>query len=527
MEKIKRKYLAVLILAYILCVYLVVPLYAYAQHITPPATSTQEKLPQYGQGVDASIQDYLCTPQGDGHDLERCVNRLYRGVISVGAIIVVFFIVLAGYMYITGGESGKTKGKAMLFNAIIGLVIILTSYMLLYFINPSLVVIKSIQPPIFTVGDLPECDDVGLGKDCIVVEDGPSVTAAKGGYADCPDGLIDFDKKAVPVNAGNDTEKICKALMEKLKQIHQQEKIIVTATIDPTGTQHDSKCHKNGFPVSGVCADMVPSSGNYAKLCTVVKSIGGLAILNETGQTSAECGTSVKTAKGTGAHLHIWLTNGGGGSSTAGGGGSRPYCKPIYKFLCDHPADMAGKNIYPDHQWKSPYPDIQKNLDELKKVCKAETNESQCLGYSIEQVYRPPEYSAHLRSVYEAYALMVGGWSDDKVSHHGQYCNGSIQYVKSTDVKDIKKGSAEYNYIIEHFNAHFGNFGKLDANTTCLSDHGKGIAVDFTSPDEVDQKKLLNAGLCHNIPKGVGSALKPDAPHYVLKSKANTNKCSF
>lgn len=135
--------------------------------------SSPASLPQYNAGVDQSIKDYLCTPEGNGSDLFNCVNRLYKFSITAGAIAVVFFVVLAGYIYITGGESQKTKAKSILFSALTGLGIILTSFVLLNFINPDLVRIKTIQPPIFTSADLPKCEEIGFSTNCII-SSGPS-----------------------------------------------------------------------------------------------------------------------------------------------------------------------------------------------------------------------------------------------------------------------------------------------------------------------------------------------------------------
>ncbi len=528
------------------------PFLAYAQQTPNTATTgSQQSLPAYNAGVDQSISDYLCTPSqpADGHDLERCVNRLYRFSVTAGAIVVVFFVVLAGYMYITGGETGKGKGKAMLFNALTGIGIILISYVLLYFINPSLVVIKPIQPPIFTADDLPTCAEVGLGDDCIVHGDGvENVTdgvLAKGTAIACKGGIIDTPA-SLPHSSG--ATKICKDLADQLaglKALTPGIDWLLNSTIHGT---HTSGCHSPGNANSGNCADIAMNGGRipsyvkdgggstnpkWGQLCQALLTLGKVNFANEaSNQPSCEKIKAYKVEKyTTGPNLHVnYMGTGGGGSSSttsSTSGGSRPYCIAIYKFLCAHPSDMPGSGTYPDHKWSSPHKEIQANLNELKKICKAESNEAQCLGYSVEQVYRPPEYSAHMRSVYEAYALLVAGWTDDKVSHHGQYCNGSIQFVKSADVKGIKKGSVEYNYILDHFNTHLKPFGGLDANTTCLSDHGKGIAVDFTSPNKVNQQKLLAAGLCHNIPKGVASATKPDEPHWVLKSKANTTNCSY
>lgn len=138
-------------------------------------------LPQYNRGVDTSIRDYLCTPSesGDGHDLERCVNRLYKFGVAFGAIALVFFVVIAGYTYLTGGETSKNKAKHILQNALLGMGLLVGSYVLLYFINPNLVSVKVIQPPIFQA-NLPDCGSVGFGKDCVLTIDGGTIGSSNG-----------------------------------------------------------------------------------------------------------------------------------------------------------------------------------------------------------------------------------------------------------------------------------------------------------------------------------------------------------
>lgn len=155
--------------------------------VQQPATDSTEGLPVYNGGVDQSIQDYLCTPSepADGHDLERCVNRLYRFSITAGAIVVLFLIVFAGYIYITGGESGKTSAKKYINTSLTGMAVLLGSYILLYFINPSLVLFKPIQPPIFNAENLPSCADVGFGERCLV-ESGGGISTGGGGECSIP-----------------------------------------------------------------------------------------------------------------------------------------------------------------------------------------------------------------------------------------------------------------------------------------------------------------------------------------------------
>lgn len=285
------------------------PTAVFAQPVPPAATSTATignvNLPTYS-GVDDSLTQYLCTPIGDGQDLERCINRVYRFGIVAGALILVFMAVLAGYFYITGGETGIGKAKGIIKNSIVGMALLLGSYALLYFINPSLVAFKPIQPPIFEAGPLPDCEAVGYGESCLADVDEDVILAKTGGGTaiPCPDGLIPYDS-SVPANANPSSARICKSLMEKLKAVHAKHSIIVTSTIRSGGAL--SLCHKSDTAKTGSCADMASRSGDWDGLCRAIKEVGGLGFLNESGKDSANCGKFVKTKYWTGAHLHVNL----------------------------------------------------------------------------------------------------------------------------------------------------------------------------------------------------------------------------
>ncbi len=201
-----------------LSIILLNPLFVYAQGSTgakPTSTTsktpttqaptqintnpTSSDLPKYNAGVDQSIKDYLCSPSNDGNDLVRCINRVYKFGVSFGAIVLVFFVVLAGYIYIMQGESGKAKAKNILQNSIVGMGILLGSYVLLYFINPQLTTFKPIQPPIFSAADLPSCEEVGFGTNCVIT------TGANAGQVVDGDGACAMPLDATKVKGFNAT----------------------------------------------------------------------------------------------------------------------------------------------------------------------------------------------------------------------------------------------------------------------------------------------------------------------------------
>ncbi len=157
-------------------------------------------------GVEGSIRRLLCTPgissdyapdtstagsgpiisedptvtNPDSRDLAVCINRLYRFGAVLGAVAGTFFIALAGYFYILGGEHGKEKAKNMIFSVIAGLLVIFTAFILLRQINPEAVKFRTIQPPILTnvPKDLPSCEQLGLPSGCSI---GARIAASGGG----------------------------------------------------------------------------------------------------------------------------------------------------------------------------------------------------------------------------------------------------------------------------------------------------------------------------------------------------------
>ncbi len=277
-------------------------------------------------GVDSSISKYLCTPSDpstpdNSQDLPRCINKVYRFGVAFGAIAVVFFIVLAGYMYITGGEAAKGKAKTMIQNAVIGIGLMLGSYVILSFINPTLVIYKPIQPPIFIASDLADCAQLGLGEECVLPDGSTGLSNGSGGgtkYAPCPGGQL---VSVTGVSTDGGVGQICKALLEKIVQLKANTKDIpwlATSAVDGT---HISQCHKSGNAYSGTCVDLALNGGrspSYTKesgstnpkwgdLCKAIYSLGGVAIANEASKNSS-CSPYKVYDTTTGPNLHIYLS---------------------------------------------------------------------------------------------------------------------------------------------------------------------------------------------------------------------------
>ena len=271
------------------------------------------------QGVEGSLTEYLCTPDAnaDGRALEQCINKLYRFGIAFGAIALVFFVVFAGYMYMVGGETGKGKAKGILQNALVGMGILLFSYVLLRFINPNLVIYKAIQPPIFTAS-LPSCDEIGYEDDCSVVNaDGTTTTVTGGTKVACPNSKI-VSAKSLGLPTKNADEQICEEFGKKLVTVKAKlaGQGIDWRITDTIGPGHESSCHKPGNVYSGTCADIGLTDGTlksitakWDKICIAVKEVGLYPHYEVNPGSYApqapNCPTYKKERLATGPHIHV------------------------------------------------------------------------------------------------------------------------------------------------------------------------------------------------------------------------------
>ena len=339
---------------------------------TTTTTNTEEVTavaPAAAGEAEKSIGAYLCTPD---ITLYNCINRLYRFGIVAGFFIAVLMIVVAGYLYMTGGEKGKEKGKSYISSTFVAITILLTSYLLLNQINPELTKFKKIQPLELTSEEL--------------------------GNIDQPNDLPGFDGS----NSGSGN----------------------------TGTGGDT----------------------------------------------------------------------GSGGGNTGSGGTGPYCVPVADApgVCAHSSGVEVR--YPDGDFTNTKPELRIAADKIQEKYPS---------YKIKQVYRAPEYGAHMRSVFEIKALM-SGWTEAEVRSYGQYCQSSgIYYATAADAQDPETRA----YATTHFGAHFNS---LQSPTTCKSDHGEGIALDVDG--EVNQDFAKSIGLCHSVPgfTAHGTRMNLDIPHWAL-----------
>jgi len=96
--------------------------------------------------------------------IAKYFQLVYRYAVILGSLIAVIMIMVGGFMYMTGGlnQNMLQKGKEFITGAVLGLILLLGSYTVLYFINPNLVQLRAIETTVVKKEVIPPeyCEDV-------------------------------------------------------------------------------------------------------------------------------------------------------------------------------------------------------------------------------------------------------------------------------------------------------------------------------------------------------------------------------
>ncbi|OGY89973.1 MAG: hypothetical protein A2927_02770 [Candidatus Komeilibacteria bacterium RIFCSPLOWO2_01_FULL_45_10] len=87
---------------------------------------------------------------GNINTFPEYIKALYKFLVGIAGILAVVMIAVGGLLWLfSGGDSGRiTKAKEIILGAVIGLLLVLGSYMILNTINPNLVKFKLFVPPV-------------------------------------------------------------------------------------------------------------------------------------------------------------------------------------------------------------------------------------------------------------------------------------------------------------------------------------------------------------------------------------------
>ena len=127
----------------------------------------------------------ICSAQSNAStNIGTCVNRIYVISLAAGGFIAVLLVIVAGYLYMTGGEGVKTA-KNIIYSVISGLVILFGGFALLNTINPDLTTFGSLSLPNLTCNGVAGTSDAGknlcAAPSANLITNGPSTTGATAG----------------------------------------------------------------------------------------------------------------------------------------------------------------------------------------------------------------------------------------------------------------------------------------------------------------------------------------------------------
>jgi len=120
---------------------------------------------------------------GEVNGLADYINVIYRYLVSIVLIVAIVMVVYGGFRYLVGaGVGGVERGKEIIRDAIMGMLVVLGAYVILQTVNPATVSLSGIQPTsvgctepnidavnVFRTTN-PDCQqdsDCGEGKHCI------------------------------------------------------------------------------------------------------------------------------------------------------------------------------------------------------------------------------------------------------------------------------------------------------------------------------------------------------------------------
>ncbi len=147
-----------------------------------------------GGALIASAQTYLplaplpgtVIAGTDSTDLSTYLTGMIKLLVALGGALAVVMLVIGGTQYVAAGINPSAKGDAKdrILNALIGLTLVLTSYLILNSINPNLVAFNLNLP--------------AIGVSTTV----PSGVTATGGTGACPSPLSALSSDAAPFESG-------------------------------------------------------------------------------------------------------------------------------------------------------------------------------------------------------------------------------------------------------------------------------------------------------------------------------------
>lgn len=137
-----KQVIKIVFLSFFAVVLFAAPVVSYAVTDERTDTSTSGGGNPLDQGLNKVKGEFNTTGKltNPNQSVVEFIVTIIRFLLTVAMAIDVLFIIIGGYQYITsaGSEEKATKGRTTLVNAIIGLVIIILSYVIVSVVNRTL-----------------------------------------------------------------------------------------------------------------------------------------------------------------------------------------------------------------------------------------------------------------------------------------------------------------------------------------------------------------------------------------------------
>ena len=254
----------------------------------------------------------------------KYLNILIKLFLGISAVLAMIMIVWGGIQYMTSElASSKEAGRESITHAVLGLLLALGAWLLLFTLNPDLlnICLDNVKPVEIIIG--PESVvDAGSGVNI----NGTTVKISNGSAVTCSGGIV-----SIPSDIGSGN--ICKDLLNRLLLLRNKTtKWTVTSTLRNGGAA--SSCHYTNSPNSGNCADLQITDNVQARIgynkdnggstnpvwgdfCVAVAQTGGLNFLNEASSV-ATCQQIINYkaySQTSGPHLHVNYIGDSGGNN--------------------------------------------------------------------------------------------------------------------------------------------------------------------------------------------------------------------
>jgi len=193
---------------------------------------------------------------GGSGDFPDYISGIYKFALWSVGIASMFMLTIGGAMYLTsaGNTSSISSAKNVIFDSLIGLVLALTAWFILNFINPDILTGDLSIFNTMRMEEIPTDTPASIRQGASTNPNGNKVCS------DCVEIPSNIPNKGCAPPASGYTAQSCKLNRDLLAKIQKIDKNItgwrITESYPPT-VIHKSKCHLNG-----TCADINNSGGS-------------------------------------------------------------------------------------------------------------------------------------------------------------------------------------------------------------------------------------------------------------------------